>query len=388
MEKDFACFGRLAPVNSSVRQGEAQAKWAVKGDVMNRRNASLIFAVIGCGLGAHKPASAQLYKQSFEVNSTATWTLNGGPSDESANFFFDYSTVGIPPAPSQAGTRGMKLQANLSAGIFGGMSVSPTGLAFTGDYIVRFDWWSNVNGPFPAGGSGSTNLSTFGIGTAGNTAQWAGAAVDSAMFAATGDGNSSADWRAYSPAAPTSYPDASSVYEAAGAGNRNNSHPHYSIFGNASAPAAQLAMFPQQSGATHVGSAGMEWHHVRIRKSGNIVTWTVDGHTIATIDANTFVFGGANIHFGHSDTNTTSSTDPNDAALLFTLIDNIRVTRPADINGDSSVNVVDLLAVINSWGACPPPPDLTGCPTDVAPIPAGDGLINVADLLFVINNWG
>ncbi len=59
---------------------------------------------------------------------------------------------------------------------------------------------------------------------------------------------------------------------------------------------------------------------------------------------------------------------------------------PADINGDGHVNVIDLLAVINSWGACPAPP--AACPADIAPPPSGDGMVNVADLLMVINNWG
>jgi hypothetical protein len=46
---------------------------------------------------------------------------------------------------------------------------------------------------------------------------------------------------------------------------------------------------------------------------------------MATIDLNTVTLGGGNIFFGHSDTNATSSTDPNDVHLLFTLIDNVRV---------------------------------------------------------------
>lgn len=51
---------------------------------------------------------------------------------------------------------------------------------------------------------------------------------------------------------------------------------------------------------------------------------------------------------------------------------------PADINGDSVVNVSDLLAVINAWGAC------AGCAADVN----SDGVVNVSDLLAVINAWG
>lgn len=59
---------------------------------------------------------------------------------------------------------------------------------------------------------------------------------------------------------------------------------------------------------------------------------------------------------------------------------------PGDVNGDGAVNVSDLLAVINQWGACPPSPQ--SCPADIFPPPNGDGAVNVSDLLMVINNWG
>ncbi len=50
----------------------------------------------------------------------------------------------------------------------------------------------------------------------------------------------------------------------------------------------------------------------------------------------------------------------------------------ADVNGDSVVNVADLLAVITNWGAT------GGNPADVN----GDSVVNVADLLMVIQTWG
>ena len=284
-------------------------------------------------LTAAVPAfGALLYTQDFEVDPTANWTVNSSPTDAAANFFFDYSTVGIPSAPSALGTRGLKLQANQSSGIFGGMSVSPNGQNFGGSYTVRFDWWANFNGPFPAGGSGSTQLSSFGVGTSGTTAQWPGGAQDSIWFAATGDGNSSSDWRAYSPTAPTRYADTAAGIYAAGAfaGSSNAADPYSTGIGSNDAPAAQLALFPQQSGTTLVGSAGMAWHEVEIAVGLLNVTWTVDGLLIATVPLlDDTVNTGNNIFFGHSDTNTTSSTDPNDGALLFTLIDNIRVTDNA-----------------------------------------------------------
>lgn len=275
-------------------------------------------------------ATAQLFSENFEVDPTAQWTVNNGPSDAATNFFFDYSTVGIPLAPNSAagGNHGVKLQANQTNGIFSGVSVSPNGQNFPGDFRVQFDLWGNFNGPFPAGGSGSTQMSTFGIGTSGALAQWPGGSQDSIWFAATGDGNSSSDWRAYSPTAPTRYQDTVAGIYAAGsiAGSSNASDPYYSSFGSNAAPAAQLASFPQQTGTTLIGSAGMEWHQVTIERSGASVTWVVDGILIATVPlTDDTVLTGDNIFFGHSDTNTTSSTDPNDGALLFTLIDNVRV---------------------------------------------------------------
>ena len=254
------------------------------------------------------------------------WSTNSGPSDSGVNVFFDYSTAGIPAAPGGGGTRGLKLQANQANAIFSGVSVSPTNSALPAEYTLKFDWWSNFNGPFPAGGSGSTQLSTFGVGTAGTAAQWPGGITDSVWFAATGEGNSASDWRTYSSAATSSYPDASPIY-AAGAvtGNRNSSSAYYSTFGSVTAPAAQLTSYSQQTGTTGVGSAGMEWHQVEITKSTTAITWFVDCLLIATVDASTVTLGGNNIFFGHSDTNTTTSVDVNDVNLLFTLIDNVQV---------------------------------------------------------------
>lgn len=296
-------------------------------------NRIAVFAVISVLLASSMAMAAPIYySENFEVDHSANWTVNKGPgtTDESHDMFFDYSSVGIPAAPSGTGTRGMKLQANLSSGVFGGMSASPTGQGFEGDYTVSFDWWESFNGPAPAGGNGSTNLGTFGIGTSGTTAQWPGATQRSIWFAATSDGASTADWRAYSSAAGTGYLDASGVYAA---GSRNNTNAYYAGFGGVSAPAEQIALFPQQTGTTAVGTAGWAWHQVEIETKGGIVTWTVDGLLIATVDSSTCTLGGNNIFFGHSDYNATSSTDPNKAALLFTLIDNIVVTpEPASLS--------------------------------------------------------
>jgi len=53
-------------------------------------------------------------------------------------------------------------------------------------------------------------------------------------------------------------------------------------------------------------------------------------------------------------------------------------TCPADSNHDGSVNVNDLLLIINAWG------DPSCSPADLN----GDNAVNVNDLLHVINSWG
>lgn len=273
-------------------------------------------------------ATAQLFTENFDVDNTANWVVNGGPTDENADFFFDYSTYGIPSAPGSGGsTRGLRMETNVTSGIFGGFSVSPLGQSFIGDYIVRAQVWMNFVGPAPAGGSGSTQLGGLGVGTAGATPQWPGGTQDSVWFAATGDGGSAVDWRAYSSAASTGYPDADPVFFAAGAGNRNNTHPYYAGFGSVTIPATQTALFPgSQTGTTAVGTFGFAWHDSVVEVVGGFATWSVDGTPIARVDLSTVTLGGSNIHFMYSDINATSTSNLD--RLNFMVVDNVVVAVP------------------------------------------------------------
>ena len=64
-------------------------------------------------------------------------------------------------------------------GAFQGISAHPLDemvapRAFSGDFRICFDAWMNVIGPFPGGGSGSTQMASFGWGTNGGNTQGAG----------------------------------------------------------------------------------------------------------------------------------------------------------------------------------------------------------------------
>jgi hypothetical protein len=294
----------------------------------------------GLSLGAAiSPASAAiLFTDDFDSGfSSIFWNTNRSGGDSVADFNFDYSALGIPSAPHSLvpGTSiGMRFLVNQSAGVFQGISASPTAQSFprTDDFVLHFDMWMNFVGPFPLGGSGTTQSSSFGWGTSGFSTQWAGA-KNSVLFGATLDGGSAQDYRAYltelapavgAPISPTSGVYAAGTTLAPDPDARNNDQPYYAGFGGVAAPAAQIALYGSQTGTTAVGSIGMSWHEVSILKSGEEVSWFVDNLRIATVPITGATLGGDNIFFGMFDTNNGSSTDPND--FLNTVIyDNITV---------------------------------------------------------------
>jgi hypothetical protein len=284
-------------------------------------------------------AQVALFSENFDTNATANWNANSSsstPNTNVADFFFDYSTVGIPSAPNSAGgsTRGLKLEANIPGGAagVGGISASPrtspipAGLT---NYTLRFDAWQNFNGPFPGGGTGSTQHTGAGFGTDGTTPQFpgTGGSVQGVTVSADADGGSAAtsatpDFMAHKVAGTA----LTTGYAASGASPRDNADPYYASFGNVAAPAAQLALFPTQTGNTAAGALGMGWHTWRLARNGNTVTWSIDNLLIATIDISDKPFtAGTNFFVGHFDF-FASVVPAAERPVLFGLIDNVVLT--------------------------------------------------------------
>lgn len=272
--------------------------------------------------------SSFAYTDDFDAGTSASgWSAVLSHADASANFALDYGTVlGIPSAPHSVGgtTIGMGFLANQSAGVQQGISASPIGQSFTGNFRIQFDMWLNYNGPVGVvgglpGGSGSTQVGSFGWGTSGASAQWAGGS-SSILFGATGDGGSSFDYRLYRNNALVT---TAANYAA---GSLNNTAAYYTgLFGGEAAPAAQIGLFPGQTGVTDPGVLGFKWRDVIVEKIGSTVTWSVDGNLIATADTTGATLSGNNIFFGIFDINATSSADANDF-LITAIYDNIVVT--------------------------------------------------------------
>jgi hypothetical protein len=283
--------------------------------------AFLLSACLWAALSAHSQAII-VYQDNFDAGTSgANWTTNLSGADGSASYAFDYSGLGIPSAPNSSGgsTIGMRFLVNQSAGVFQGISASPTGQAITGDFKLNFDMWLNYVGPLGPGGSGTTQLGTFGMGTNGTAAQWPGA-TNGIMLAASLDGGSAQDYRLYRNNAQDT---TLSTYAA---GSQNNSATYYTAaFLPQSAPAAQVTLFPGQTGTTDAGEVAFRWMQVEVERAGNILTWKMNNTLIATTDLSTATLAGDNIFFGLADTNATSSTDLNDH-LITAIFDNIVVT--------------------------------------------------------------
>lgn len=286
-----------------------------------------LFAVTAASLLSAVAAHGQtLFEDDFDNTPAGNWTINAQTAQDRAVIGFDYSTVGIPAAPNSDGTTvGALLQANRpgAAGSLSGVSISPLGQSFTGDYQLRYDLWQNYNGPLgptTVGGTGSTQLTGSGIMTSGNVAHFAGSG-DGLWFAASADGGTVSDYRVYYRGINQTD---LSLYAA---GSQNSTAAYYSGFGGEAAPAEQLTAYPSQTGTTQPGAVGMEWRDVTVTKTGDIVTWDIDGVRIATVDltAAGVTFAGDNILFAHSDINTGQTTAAGEP-MLFGLIDNVRVT--------------------------------------------------------------
>lgn len=262
----------------------------------------------------------------------ANWTVFTSSADTEAIFGYDYSADGIPPAPNSAGgtTIGVKFTANNldAVAAAAGLSISPNGQFFTGDYELRYDLWMNANGPFPAGGTGSTEFASVAIGLAAPALVWSGAApANVPWFAVSGEGGAAQDFRAHVRGIAQFTP-ASGVFVAGTDANaRDHGHPYYtSRFPGQQPPPGQQAANPTvQTGTAADGTIGFAWRQVTVTKVGTVVEWSIDGTPIVSLDAGLYpdVRTEGNIALGYFDPFNSISANPE---FSFAIVDNVLIT--------------------------------------------------------------
>ena len=323
----------LTPINDQAFEGEEFAVVQVGSGggayVVGATNSATVRLV-----DDETPIGTVLFSDSFETDTAASWQVNAAdPSDGFAEFAWDYGALaGIPPAPGTTGgsTKGLRIRAGNTVPQPSGISLSPLGGGFTGDYRMKFDVWLNYNGPMPDGGPGSTQHFDAGVGTAGDFPVWFNNPSSEAVwFTFSGDGADGGTFGDYSAYLGLQTLGDDTGFYAAGynenpnSGLRDHANPFYANrWGGQTAPAEQLALFPGQTGTVNRGNGGMAWHSVVITKSGNTVEWRMDGVVICTV-TNDLSALSTNIFVGLQDRFAGSLS--NEPEMSFALVDNLRV---------------------------------------------------------------
>ena len=346
-----------------------------------------------------------VFEDNLNLDSSANWNVlihdNASQGDASATFAVDYSTLGVPPSPNGGGsTRGVRLDCNAGGiGSPAAVTMTPVGLSLSAatGYRLTFDMWINANGPFPAGGAGSTQNYTCGVGhddatvlqgppdsSVGATAQTG----IGAWFQITGEGGAADDVRGFKDV-ERQYP-ASTQY-AAGTGSLDDSTNgvafYAALFGDPgpAPPAAQTSLFPSQTGNTLAGSAGFAWHEVSVTVLGARARWEINGVPIITIDTtlgNPFSGLDGNVAIGYEDSFSSLSGNP---IMSFGLVDNVKVLVAGpflgDLDGDFAVTLTDLAIQLSNFGT------LVGADPEDGDLD-GDGDVDLTDLAVLLSAFG
>ncbi len=280
----------------------------------------------------------QFFSDALDADTSANWHTNTSSADNRVTWAYDYlATAGIPQCPGSSTTKALKLEANLTLAAIAAVSLSPNSQNFTGDYQLRFNLWMNFLGPAPAGGTGGTESFSAGIATSGDRVMWAqsGNTANGVWVSSTGDGNIGTGANTYydygiytnasAGAASTLVAAATGIYAGGTSvttANDNASAVYTNNFGNSTIPAAQTALFATQTGACNAGALAFQWHEVILNKSGNVVSWLIDGIKIASVTNAVIPASGTNISIGYLDPFASVCADPN---VEFGLFSNLKV---------------------------------------------------------------
>jgi hypothetical protein len=117
-------------------------------------------------------AGTVLWTDNFDAgtsaaNFTVTSASDLGIDDYEVNFAFDYSSIGLPPAPGSSTTVGLMINANAS-GAPAGVNFYPVGQSFSGDFALRFNLYVSMD---PLAGA-ENEAAYFGINQTGLATNW------------------------------------------------------------------------------------------------------------------------------------------------------------------------------------------------------------------------
>lgn len=299
--------------------------------------AASLFAATAAPLAS--AATAPLFSDDFDATTAAAYNINLSSADNRVTFGYNYAADGIPSAPHTVGgtTVGVKMESNLTAGVKAGLTISPKGQSFSGNYRLQFDAWQNSNGPMPGGGTGSTEYLSAGVGY-NNTTVNLTATSGSGTWAATsseggaGVGTTARDFMINDNTGNMVLAEnAPGVYAAGNDSSaQDNFNSYYATnFPGMQAPAAQQAAAPTvQTGTTSDGTLTYRWVTWTMDVSGNTVTWSLEdpANHLGPLLVATLPNAGSttgNISLGYEDVFTSVNGN---RQFSFGLVDNVAVT--------------------------------------------------------------
>jgi hypothetical protein len=262
------------------------------------------------------PPETVLFGDNLNGDSSASWVLkfgaNNNVADYAVDWAFDYSTIGIPPAPTAGGADSTGLRVTVNKNDFvlssAGINLYPTGQSFSGDFALRFDLYINV------GNSNGTEHTVAGINHSGlntnrvsqtpaNPISTAGA--DGIWFAIEAGAANLRDYGAYTSTNAATVP-ALIATRAATTLTSVITRPPYSFAGS--------------PGNTN-DSTTKAWAQVEISQTGNIVALSVNKRPIMQV-TNTYGFNAGNVMIGYND-----QFESRGGTNSFAIFDNVRVVR-------------------------------------------------------------
>ncbi len=285
-----------------------------------------------------------LFMDNFDTDSSANWNIvfgdTGGSSsgDFSAEFAYDYSIEGIPPAPHSSGTTsGVKLRVNKDeAPAAAAVNLYPIGEMFSGDFALRFDIYISVGQDT----GGQTEHSIFGVNHSGTALnRHAATGGDGIWFAIDGDASNNRGFAAYVRSNPG--------VAAAPAVVRNNTPDFSDVFAS---PPWAIAGSPNNV-TNFVAGTGSDkhWADVEVTHIDDVLTLYINAAKILEV-TNTGAAASGTIMIGHNDQFPSLGSIDN-----YSIFDNVRVVSL----GAADIEVTDIQIVGGNVQI-----DFTADPTD------------------------
>jgi hypothetical protein len=236
--------------------------------------------------------------------------------DTEAEFGWDYSQLGIPPAPNSedGDTIGLRLASNVTDDGPGAaaISVSPDEEFFSGQFEVQFDFWLNY--------STSGGTTEYAGGAVGFDAR-SGAIFDGAALMVNTDGDAASDYVLFNEGVELGLDSGQYAIPSLDHAAPENENLRTAFPGNPP-PASQETEFAQALVANPDGTFGFGWHTMTIRadSGAGTATFLIDGFEFGTVTGEV----AGSVALTHWDRFNSVADKPD---LAFGVYDNLIVTQ-------------------------------------------------------------